>query len=219
MHITEYESYEGLISTLVKTSENGVLILTVHHESEDGDEIAIPKISIPADVITPVKWNHVIKKSTFMMIEEGTLEEIYLELVKLVLRIRMGEFTEVSAVIIDGVVLKITDVFSKFLEKSIRCTFAEFNFRLIYGIFDKIQELDEISGYKVQLNESGDIWKIVEKVYVPCEDGADYRTLIQYIGGEEVDYSENSEIVVMGSTKFVKLSDILYRIKLKWKND
>lgn len=219
MHITEYGSYEELVITLVKTSLSGCLLFTVRHEGEDdGAHVGVPEIIIPGEIITSARWENVIEKSTFMMIEEGKLDEIWRGLVKLVLRFRMGEFVEVSNVIIDGVILKISDIFSRFLERK-GSNFEEFNFRLVYLIFDKICELDEVSGYKVQINESNDIWKIVEKIYLPCRDDSDYEALLNFIDDDEEKEEEKGKEIqsdTMGDGKFVKLSEVLHRCNIKW---
>lgn len=207
MHVTEYGNYEELVSTLIKTSIGGVLLFTIQHESDDDYNEEIPEINIPAEIVTSNGWK-VIEKSTFMILKKGRLEEIWKEMVKLVLRLRMGEFEDVTSIIIDGIILKISDIFSHFLEKR-NIEFDEFNLRLVYGIFDKINELDEVSGYKVQINEGSEIWKIVEKIYLPCKEVSNYDALLKEIDEGEVEST-------MGDCSFVKLSDVLKRCNIKW---
>lgn len=218
MHISEYGTYDALISTIVKTACGGVLILSVHHESEEEEKIGFPQVQIKSEILTPEKWGSVVEKSKLFIIEEGRLEEIYEELVKLDIRFRMGEFDEITGVIIDGVILKITDYFSRFLDENSvggHVPFSDFNFRLVYGIFDKIKDLDQCCGYVLQINEGNDIWKIVEKVYVPCREGSSYSSLLKYLESEDMDEESNS---VLGESEFVRLSDILSKCNIKWKN-
>lgn len=199
MHSTVYRNIEELVRSLVSdTKDLDVNIITVDEHGEK------PTIQVDYSMLTPRLWK-MYEDSRISIVHQIDLDVIYNILCFLALEYEIkkqhgAEFN--SIVIVDGFISCISILFSRFVSRE-TVGFDKFNFRKVYLIFMKIKELDELLGFKFQINETSEIWQIIDKIYLPCTAASDYDTLVDYLS------KDIKTGGVFGSESFVNLEELL----------
>lgn len=218
MHVTEYDTLEQVVAALGSQETNtqndsqmNVTLITVQHDK-------VEKIMLDYSFLTPRSWYQFYSNALVCVLNTLDLDKIHQLICREVLRIQMkklesGGFSDPSSAngnmfIVDGFVACVSIIFSQFVSHE-RIDYDQLNFRKLYLILDRLKELDGLIGGNVRINESGEIWEVVGKIFVPCHKESSYVRLVEYLTGTSVDRTkEDTQGRVLGSEEFVCLRHI-----------
>lgn len=215
MHVTAYDTLDDLVKsfsiyTHEETLPNIQLVIINHEGNEDYDDNNkteskyLPSIKLSIKDITPKLWSSIFSKTRLTFIHFNDLDLVYSVLCQTLLRLQLMDKVN-DMIVIDGLISCLSVLFLRFVELQ-QIDYEKLNFRKLYLVLDKIHEIDEISGYRVQLNETKDIWDVVDKIYIPFSHESDYPKMMECL-------SSNSESV---SDKEVQQFYCLHEMLLKF---
>lgn len=230
MHCTSYETLSQLVTVVGEnlkddlyaecdvSNKNKIKLITFQHEIEDCENNNKIKnqIEIPIEYsqLTSSLW-YLYKNTDVFVIVKDKLADFYLLLNREILRIKLNNNdnnkNNNNFIIIDGFVSSISNLFSQFINNE-KIQYKELNFRMIYLILYKIKELDKMIGFKIQINESNEIWELIDKIFLPCNESCDYNQLVEYLSNKKDD-NENDKL--LGLQNFLSLKYILELFGIK----
>jgi hypothetical protein len=241
MHTTSYGNLECVVGALVHsidvyTSNVSVNILSMQQENEEDDANTsinnsslnhLPLLNIDYTQITPKLYHQIYSNTNVILIRHHDIDTLYKLLYRTILRIKVKNNDDditnnndndnnnkvQNIFILDGMLASICNLFSRFVDEK-KINYNLLNFRKVYMLLIKIQELDKLIGYKVQLNESNEIWDIIDKIFIPCNDKCDYTLLVEYLSTDL--HSEGSD-KILGSDSFVNLTNLLQKFGIRKK--
>lgn len=216
MLVSTYETLSQLVKVLGFAGADDVqlhvTLLTVKHENDD-----IPSIEVDYSTLTPYAWYKVYQNVDVIVIEEVDLDKIYMVLCRQIIRLKMKDEEEKDTdeiFIVDGLLTSISIIFSQFVHDQ-RIEFDKLNFRKVYLILQKLIELDELIGYKVQINDTNEIWNLVNQIFLPCRrETENYQKLVDFLSNAE-GITEHNDKSILGVDEFVCLETVLTRFGIE----
>lgn len=225
MHATTYGALSDLVKSLsvYVANDNDINPISIHiviiqhdhtdeHNDFENNTQGSLNIELPYSSLTPSLWKNIYSTTDVSIINGINLDKIYEIICREVLRISMFRIENESNMpninskfILEGFIASISIIFSQFVTDE-RIDYDKLNFRLLYLIFSKLKELDNLIGFNVQLNESLEIWNVVDKIFIPCKRNSDYQKLVEYLSNYSKD--DESEVKVLGRDDFISLQQI-----------
>lgn len=219
MHLEKHETLEQVVEGLgfletgaEKDKQMRVTLVTVQHDK-------IEKIVLNYSFLTPKSWNQFYTNTSVCILHSLDLNQIHRVLCREILRMQMKKLESGGYVnplevqgdifILDGFVASLSIIFSQFVSHE-RIDYDMMNFRKVFLILDRIKKLDGLLGENVRLNESNEIWEVVDKIFILCKKESSYSKLVEYLSDTPEDPTQKeARNVVLGCDDFVSLRHIL----------
>ena len=218
MHLENHETLEQVVGGLnlletgaVKDRQMHVTLVTVQNDKVD-------KIMLNYSFLTPKSWNQFYINTSVCILHSLDLNQIHSVLCREILRMQMkklenGGYVDPSQVqgdifILDGFVASLSIIFSQFVSHE-RIDYEMMNFRKVFLILDRVKKLDDLINENVRLNESDEIWEVVDKIFIPCNRESSYSKLVEYLSSTLGDpIQKQTPNTVLGCDDFVNLRHI-----------
>ncbi|KAG0678135.1 hypothetical protein C6P40_004949 [Pichia californica] len=240
MHLSCYETLSQLVDALGSglicndssntnnnSSKTRVMIVTLRNENDENeenenddddddedqgvqDELRIP---INFNSTTPRAWNKYYLNTDVCILNSLKLQDIIWIINRQILRMKLKTNDEINneIFIINGLIHCISILFFKCV-KFKKIEYLNLNFQLVYEILLKLKKLDKILNKNIQINDTNEIWDLIDKIFLPCNENLNYIDLVNYLTNNDND-DEKKEI--LGSQKFVSLKYLLNTFGIK----